>query len=235
LYASTQYSLANEPLRQPLALGLRAHYGFVIPHSQAVRQAFGSSPFGIEAELSRQLLRQQYWQYCFCFPKVGVSMAYFNFDNPRVLGSALSAIAFVEPFLSPQSLANVSFRLGAGFSYLNRPYHPVNNSGNQFYSTHIAFNLLMNTSLNIRLASHRMLRFHGNFNHISNGGLREPNSGINYPTLGIAGEYAFAPALYPRFQAVDWRLAEQQCRQYAAFFYGTAKTAERNDNTRFGI
>ena len=40
-----------------------------------------------------------------------------------------------------------------------------------------------------------MLTASGNYNHISNGGLKQPNKGINYPTLALGLDYIPNPIL----------------------------------------
>lgn len=93
----------------------------------------------------------------------------------------------------------------------------------------------MNISLNYRLTPQVALRAHGNFNHISNGGLKEPNSGINFPTMGLAVDYTLEDFDFPKFQQIDWRKAYRQGWQYRVAAYTTAKTAERNDDRRYWI
>jgi len=225
----------DSTIRQPIAIGIRTHYGVILPHSEEIRSISFSRPRGAELELSRQLLRKQYWQYCSCYPRIGISAGYFSFDNPQILGNALSAIAFVEPFMAAPARWSVSYRLGAGLSYLNRVFHPIDNPLNLFYSTPISFNLLMNVSLNYRLNPQLTLRVHGNFNHISNGGLKQPNSGINFPTMGIAVDYTPEKFSFPIFEQTNWREEYQQFWQYRVATYTTAKTAERNDDRRYWI
>ncbi|WP_448518414.1 acyloxyacyl hydrolase [Rhodoflexus sp.] len=226
---------ADSVVRQPVAIGLRTHYGFILPHSEEIRSISFSRPRGLEIEISRQLLRRQYWQFCSCYPRIGLSVGYYSFDNPQILGNAWSAIAFVEPFMAAPARFNVSYRMGAGFSYLDRVFDPVSNPQNLFYSTAISFNLLTNLSLNYRLTQQTKLRLYGNFNHISNGGLKEPNKGINFPTFGLGIDYSLENIAFPSFEQTDWREEYQQGWEYRVAAFTTAKTAERNDDSRYWI
>lgn len=233
--SAVQAQQTDSLIRQPLVWSIRTHYGMILPHSEEIRSISFSRPRGAEIEVSRQLLHRQYWQYCSCYPRVGISVGYFDFDNPQILGSARSVTAFVEPFMAAPARLSVSYRLGAGVSYLNRVFHPINNPLNLFYSTPVSFNLLMNLSINYRLTPQLTLRAHGNFNHISNGGLKQPNKGINFPTAGIAIDYVPHRFNFPVFQKSDWREEHVSRWQYRALFYTTAKTAERNDENRYWI
>ncbi|MCU0448605.1 MAG: acyloxyacyl hydrolase [Bernardetiaceae bacterium] len=220
---------------RPLRVGLRAHYGFIIPHSESIRELAYSRPWGAELEVSRQLTARRHWQYCQCFPQMGLSIMYINFDNQAILGSSLAALAFVEPVLAAQRRFHVSFRTGAGLAYLNRVYHPQTNPTNLFYSTPVSFVLLMGAEASYGLSPHYRLRAFGSFNHISNGGLQEPNKGINYPTVGLGLAYIPRPVGLPSYQKANWRQGLARRTHWHAAAYATAKTAERGDPARYLI
>jgi hypothetical protein len=44
------------------------------------------------------------------------------------------------------------------------------------------------------------------YNHISNGGLQQPNKGINWPTVAIAVSRYFQPMEFPERDKLDWRV-----------------------------
>jgi len=52
----------------------RMHYGFIIPHSRDLRKVSKTNPWGIEVEWNWQLMSQRAWNYCYCFPRTGISM-----------------------------------------------------------------------------------------------------------------------------------------------------------------
>jgi Lipid A 3-O-deacylase (PagL) len=220
---------------RPVRVGLRAHHGFIIPHSEDIRELARSRPWGAELEVSRQLTARRHWQYCQCFPQMGLSVMYVNFDNREILGSSLAAVAFVEPVLAAHRRFHVAFRTGAGLAYLNRVYHPQTNPRNLFYSTPVSFVLLMGAEASFGLGPHYRLRAFGSFNHISNGGLQEPNKGINYPTVGLGLAYTARPVGLPSFQKADWRQGLARRTHWYAAAFATAKTAERGDPARFAI
>jgi hypothetical protein len=164
---------------------------------------------------------------------LGVSTTYVNFDNPAVLGSGLTSLAYAEPFLSVSHRLNLSFRLGAGIAYLNQVYHPETNPGNLFYSTAFSFGLLASLSGNIRVSERIQLRLSGNYNHISNGGTKLPNKGINYPTLSLGLDYAIRPAPFPVRTKTRWQHEQTNLMYYTAAILGTAKTLNEQENKRY--
>jgi len=109
----------------------------------------------------------------------------------------LNLIAFIEPFITTKYRVNPSFRLGAGVSYMNNVHDSITNPENLFYSSPISFIILANVGVNFRLNEQWNLYMGGNFNHISNGRIKQPNKGINFPTFNIGMHYYFTRAALP--------------------------------------
>ena len=78
---------------RPTILGVTFDYGFLIKHSESLREIDNAFPFGIGLDWSKQLITRKAWDFCNCFPRMGVNLTYWNYDNPEVLGSGLIATA----------------------------------------------------------------------------------------------------------------------------------------------
>jgi len=218
-------------------VGLKADYGFVILHSQDIRPIGQSYPRGLSLELSWHAKSQKAYNSCLCFPRLGLSTTFWDFDNPKVLGQGLTSLFFVEPFFGLQRRLSFSFRAGIGLVYANRPYDAIHNPDNLSYSTRISFALLVGANINYRISPHLMLRLAGNYNHISNGGMNEPNKGINYPTLSLGLDYylqqeiAFSP--YPQ---KDWKNETVKQSQISVQAFASAKQLSGSDEkTRYAV
>lgn len=217
--AATATDTTSRPF---INLGLYSHYGFIIPHSQDIRNVADSNPWGVSAELSIHYTDSTSWQYLQAYPRLGATFAYYNFDNPDVLGNAYALIFYVEPFLAAHKKFNLSFRLGGGIAYLNNVYHPITNPDNLFYSTKISFPLMANLMANYRLNDRLLLRAGGTYKHLSNGGIRQPNKGINFPSATLGIDYAIQPAYFPDWQPVA-STVEDRKRHYLVAVFGTMK------------
>ncbi|NJL14537.1 MAG: acyloxyacyl hydrolase [Microscillaceae bacterium] len=228
-------SLFAQTSPTPLALGLRGHYGFIIPHTEAIRDVSFSHPRGLELEVAWHLIGEKSWKNFATYPRVGAVLGFVDFDNPSVLGQSFHLSAFFEPFVAVRQRFNFSFRMGAGLAYLNQVYDAKTNPRNQFYSTPLSFILTANLMLNYRLSPALGLRLGGFYNHISNGGIQQPNKGINFPTLSLGLEYVWHPYDFNQKPKVDWRsLFPERLRLKAAFF-GTAKTLDENNPKRYAL
>jgi len=175
------------------SFGLRGHYGYLLKHS-ADFEFKQSYPWGLEGDFSWQLATDKAYRFCSCYPRVGFAANYFNFDNGPVLGSAYYVYGYVEPVFFVPRRFNLSFRIGlVGVALLDRPYDETDNPYNLAYSSYVAFPLMLGIGFNYRITDHLAVRLAGNYNHISNGGISNPNKGLNYPTVNVGLDYTFRP------------------------------------------
>ncbi|GAB4396128.1 MAG: hypothetical protein OHK0053_09350 [Microscillaceae bacterium] len=214
---------------------MRGHYGFIIPHSDAIRDVSFSHPRGLELEAAWHLIGEKSWKNFATYPRVGALVGWVDFDNREVLGQAFYLSAFFEPFVAVRQRFNFSFRMGAGLTYLNQVYDAETNPRNQFYSTPLSFILTANLMLNYRLSPALGLRLGGFYNHISNGGIQQPNKGINFPTLSLGLEYVWHPYDFSQKPKVDWRSLFPDRLRFKTAFFGTAKTLDENSPKRYAI
>jgi hypothetical protein len=170
------------------SVGLGLQHGFIFAHSPRVENTKGSNPTGIELTLSWQRNDPLIWNLCNCYPRKGFLFSYYDYDN-KVLGKGITAAYFLEPVYKLGRNTFFSFRGSAGLSYLTRPYDSIRYPNNRSYSTKINTYLLVGIGVWIRLNDHWWLNPTLNYNHESNGGMKQPNAGINWPTAGITVSY----------------------------------------------
>jgi hypothetical protein len=177
------------------SIGLGAQHGFIFAHSPEVENTKGSNPTGIEGILSWQRSDAATWNLCNCFPRKGLLLTYYDYDN-AILGRSYTAAYFLEPSYRLGKPLFFSFRGAAGLSYLTNPFDTIHNPNNRSYSTAISGYLLLGLGLWLQISDQWWLNASLNYQHESNGGLRQPNKGINWPTAGIALSYQLNPRPY---------------------------------------
>ncbi|HHZ65708.1 MAG TPA: acyloxyacyl hydrolase [Flavobacteriales bacterium] len=193
--ATDTLALASDSnMKSQFILGIRQHYGFILIHSKAVRNIKDSYPWGTEIILNWHKMNLKSWEICNCYPRVGLLISFFDFDNPAILGYGLNVVGFVEPWFKSHKRFNITLRPAAGLSFNTRPYDAVKNPDNQSYSLPVNVYIQLSFALNYRINKNYGINFAANYNHISNGGIKEPNKGINYPTASVGIEYNFNPA-----------------------------------------
>ncbi|MEO0628705.1 MAG: acyloxyacyl hydrolase [Bacteroidota bacterium] len=182
---------------KPTVLGLSVDYGFLIKHSENLRELKDAYPYAIRFSWSKHLVTKKAWDFCNCFPRVGLSLAYWNFDNPNILGGGFVPMGYLEPYFNTRHKVNFFFRMGMGGAILNRPYDEETNPNNLSYSTRLSFSLMVGAGINYRLSDQMNLRLAANYNHISNGGIQVPNKGLNSPTLSLGLNRSLSPIDFP--------------------------------------
>lgn len=166
-------------------VGLEGSRGLIIAHSSDLIPVAQTNPYGLKG--SYQVLKTDHknWEACNCFHYLGIGFSYHNFNSPDILGAAFSLSGSFEPILWRQNKWALSLESGMGVSYLTRFYDSETNPSNTFFSAPISFLMFVAPHLEYSLTPNWTLQMALNYNHISNGGQKKPNKGMNYPMLGF--------------------------------------------------
>ena len=215
----------SDTIVNPMQIAIKPQYGMILAHSSKIEHLTHTNPFGVEAELSWLRIKNKNYQQCNCFSKAGLSFLYINYANPAVVGSSYSLIGFAEPFLVRKNRFLLSARMGVGLTYLDHIYDETDNPLNLFFSTHFAFITHIDLNAYYKLNKQISLMAYAKYNHISNGGTKSPNYGMNFPTFGIGLNYTQGDFCFPEFEkqqfTPDWF--------YTIYSFGTIKTIEKDD------
>ncbi len=178
-------------------ISAQVHTGFIIPHAPDLQAISQSVPVGVTLEYSRINLRRSAFDRCNCFARVGGYANYVAFNNPAELGRSFSAGAFFEPLIRYGKPVSFSVRAMAGVAYLTRIFDPQTNPQNTFFGASLNGWLSVSAATHIRLSNHLQATVSANYNHISNGGSRQPNRGMNFPTASVGLIYTLRPMPFP--------------------------------------
>ncbi len=173
---------------KPLFFGASVYYGKFQVHTKSLYPYNGTNPLGVELEMSQLLLSDHIRETFGTFIKWGLGLNYVNFAHDD-LGYAVSGLAYIEPLIKPHGRWRYSIKLGGGLAYMSHPYDKMHNPQNLTYSTHLAFPLYGGASTYYFLNKQLAIKASASFQHISNGGIKQPNLGINYPVLAIGMEF----------------------------------------------
>ncbi|QFZ55641.1 acyloxyacyl hydrolase [Oceanihabitans sp. IOP_32] len=190
---------------RPTFIGLNLDYGFILKHSESLKNLDSAHPSALTIDWSKLLLTQKAWDFCNCFPRVGVDLGYWNWDNPEVLGKGALAMGYIEPYFKTQKRSHLFFRMGLGGAYLTTPFDAVKNPKNDSYSTHLSFALMVGFGINYRLTNQWNIRLAAKYNHTSNGGIRAPNKGLNFPSLSLGMNKSLSAIEYPNLSKIGKR------------------------------
>ncbi|MFW5767572.1 MAG: acyloxyacyl hydrolase [Bacteroidota bacterium] len=212
-------------------MGLKPHYGFVVPHSRSLVDVGSAHPFGTEIEAGFHLLARPDHSLREPLSKAGVSLMHVNFDYPQVLGSSTSVIVFAEPFINYRGFVLLSLRVGLGASYVSKVYDENSNPANLFISSHLSILTHLDLYLSRYINKNWFIMAYAKYNHISNIGIKEPNKGLNFPVFGLGAGYTFDPVIFPD---VSEQPAWHNLLTLTASLYGSMYKSEGSDAIKDG-
>ncbi|HLP72257.1 MAG TPA: acyloxyacyl hydrolase [Bacteroidales bacterium] len=170
-------------------IGSQAHYGFIIAHSDSIAAASHTNPTGIEIDLNWLHTNYDSWKVFRHYNISGIQLGYYNYGSPDIVGKSYLLSFYTEPILSRGNRYYFSVRAGAGISYQTKVFDFVTDTLNKFFSTRLAFPLNLSARFRYRLSPELYLTASAVYNHISNGAVKVPNFGINFPTAALGLEY----------------------------------------------
>lgn len=223
-------------LKTVFSIGAGLQHGFIFAHSPAVENTRGANPTGLEINFTWQRNDAAVWDLCRCYPRKGILLTYYDYDT-KILGKGITAAYFLEPVYRLNKNIFFSFNTAAGISWLSNPADSVRNPTNLSYSTYLSGYLRVGLGLWVRLNDHWWLNGSVNYQHESNGGLKQPNKGINWPTAGLALNYQReARPFYRGIRSTDKFWKKLPVRWDAGLF-GMAKRVlnEEGDSRRLPI
>ena len=202
MFASGQeriYSLRGSPSFQVNTL-----YGFFIanqPKSLYLRDDHSQM---IEFNLLTQTVGKRQWEHESRFPRLGFSLLHGGSGSRQYLCRVTALYPFIQFPLLRRHRSETSFRLGAGLGWVQKPYDKETNYKNLMIGTHL------NAVIGMRLQTEWIVTPNLYFNlglaftHLSNGGIRLPNLGLNIPALsgGIR--------LSPRSKQIEQKVKQLQ-------------------------
>jgi len=232
LFGQKQLYTADTTTQRVKVVSLQAgmQLASVFAHSEDVQNTAGSKPLGVELAYTWQRRDKEVIDLCNCYPRKGIVVSLFNFDN-GILGSGAMAGWMLEPVWHLGSRLELNIRGIAGGAWLSNPFDSVKNPTNQSYSTDLSAWLGFGLGLSYAITPNWRLQALANFQHTSNGGLKQPNKGINMPAAGILLQYTPQPKPFyrgPRAAATAWRQQPWE-KELTAFV-----TAKRGEITALG-
>lgn len=195
LWTLVVLTLINDGLfaqfRKPDYISIAPKTGFLIAHRPFMAHLVRENSYGLELIASHQEKGTDELTKRLNNPIRSYSLEFRNFGYNEVLGSAISATAYmVFPLLDTKKNCFVDFTIGSGIGYLTQCYHVVDNPLNNAIGSKINARVNLKLSI-IRYFSKTHLGAGIEFMHFSNGTLKTPNLGLNLPSAYLQFGYNF--------------------------------------------
>jgi hypothetical protein len=179
-------------------VGATGHAGFLMIHTAKMYHLRTSHSFGGELFGEWSVNGSKQWHGLLKYPRLGANLMVLSLGNAQLLGTGWATGGYVKfPVLFHNGPFRLSIRFGAGAGYLTKVYDQYGNYKN------VAIGSRLNGHMNMGLeASYqvRALRFQTGirFSHFSNGAMKMPNLGVNYPSVFAGVSYRIGDESQPQ-------------------------------------
>ncbi|MGH1437371.1 MAG: acyloxyacyl hydrolase [Lewinella sp.] len=151
---------------------------------------------------SKQTTGESEWEQRFLYPKWGLGIYLADFYEKEQIGLPIALYGvFQAPFYRWEKLS-LNYNIGFGATFNWKPFDPVSNQFNIALGAGRSF--LVDLGMNISYPIGKYLELGAGFSltHFSNGGLKQPNYGINTvaPRLNLAYKLAPTPPFEHRIE-----------------------------------
>ena len=180
-----------DSLKKNFSIGIYQYYGSlvaIVPKTTYIRDSYSSFT---EISISRQTNGSKKWHRQSNYPQVGISLVYGNPGSKEHVGKSITVFPFVNFAFIKKSNFKSSLRIGTGITWIEKPYHVSTNHKNTLIGSHFNNNIHVSQENEFRLSKSLFAIAGFAFVHISNGGIKLPNFGLNIPSLTAGLRYSF--------------------------------------------
>ena len=195
---------------------LKAEYlqGSILKHTVHLENLVKGPSTGLEVAVQFRTMNEKPWHQYFNFPSIGVGAVYLNLSNPDTLGSAFALYPYLNiPVVrTPYFVLNV--KPGAGLSYVTKTFRDATaynadgtvnlNRSNAAIGSHLNAYFSAGVNVEIPVVSGFSLTAAYNWNHLSNGSILQPNSGINMLNGFVGLKYFPNYKTYQQPEKKEW-------------------------------
>jgi hypothetical protein len=159
--------------------------GTILKHNEHLKNLVKGPSVGIELALEYRTAGEKDWHHFLNFPTVGFGLNYMNLSNPDTLGYSTSIYPYLNIPIVQTKYFMLNVKAGGGLAYVNKTFKDTYdpsvgiNFNNGAIGSHL--NVFLAGGLNIEIPLFEGLSLTADYawNHISNGSIVQPNSGIN--------------------------------------------------------
>lgn len=213
IYSSNYFSQSS--------LVLEGNFGKIVHHKRGLLYKIPKLTDGVILHFIDESVRESAQARFWGNPHYVYSIAYTNFGDENVLGSAYSALMGISFNIFRTDFFQAKFNLSAGIAYLNKKYHIDLNPTNNAIGSHINSTTRFSINNTFRLSNKLQLKVGGSMVHFSNARTRSPNSGINAFIGDVGLGYRFISRKSKQTTKVDGVSVSKREKLFAADIFYT--------------
>jgi hypothetical protein len=172
-----------------LSVAVRIHYGAFMDQQAKLQYVEDGRPFLGEIDLLSQTTGKRPWQQLSGYPQFGLAFLYGKSGANVYIGHLAALLPFVDFHLLHGRIATTNLRLAVGPAWVEKEFNPETDYQNLVIGSHLNACIELMLSTDIRLFPRTALDLGLSFVHVSNGGFKLPNLGLNIPSLTAGLRY----------------------------------------------
>lgn len=191
LFCFCNLSIGAKDLLTNQLIETKVHYGFLWPHHSSIEYVITGHVPAFEVNVLKQNINQHIWDDLFRNPRTGFGLSYFYMEDHDILGSAIGTYGIFDVSLVQTKRFTESYRFYGGLSWLTNIWNIDNNVLQTAIGSHVNLYFRLALTSYIQLGPKSEATFDAGFTHFSNGNVKRPNLGLNFPTLSAGYIYKF--------------------------------------------
>jgi len=171
-------------------IGTKIHVGKIINNYTSFDSFPKTTPTAIiEFSLGQQTTGNKQWQQHYGFPQVGVSIVGGYLGDSKQFGFFSGVYPYVILNTLKSEKWSMSFKMGLGMAYFNKPYDSLSNPNNILIGSHVTALGFAEIYFKRELTKRLFFEFGTSVFHASNGHTGLPNVGMNIISLSSGLKY----------------------------------------------
>ena len=195
----------------------RFHYGFIWPHHESIRYLQRGHIPAFDLRLSRTIT-DKHWAKLYRYPDIGLGYYHGNLKWDEVLGRINAGYGFIKVPLVRKKRFRINYSFAFGMAFISQPFDLDDNYFNIAIGSHTNVYLNFGMEAQIALWKNTDMFLGADLTHVSNGGIKKPNLGLNLPAINMGIKYSINP---PENRNVPFQLKKDYQKKTAVFVVGS--------------
>lgn len=192
LFHTVASAQGNKQSKRAFYFESALHYGFIAAHKPNMYYLVQDHFTAFEFNIGKQTHGQKKWESLYGYPDYGIMYWFSDFQNKKILGYGHGFMPYINfPIFNFSPKIYESFKLAAGVGYLTKKHNRLTNYKNFIIGSDLNAAINMHFNTTFLLHDRFNIRTSIGLTHFSNGSFRQPNIGINIPSLKIGARYNF--------------------------------------------
>lgn len=174
-------------------------YGNIMKHTEHLKNLVKGPTTGGEIAIEWKTTGEKDWHQSYRYPTIGLGLNFTNLANPDTLGYSIALYPYLNIPIIRTDYFTLNAKPGAGISYVTKTFADFKEQviagtlpylrSNGAIGSHL--NVFFSAGLNLEVPITSGLNFTADYawNHISNGSIIAPNSGINMLNAYVGLKY----------------------------------------------